>query len=58
MDEDVTDGQLVDLRHIDMASLAAKADDPGMKTALDRVFASTSAGSFGFNSSLPEPESW
>jgi hypothetical protein len=53
MDEDVTDGQLIDLRHIDPASLVAKAGDPGLKTALDRVFASTSAGSFGFGNYLP-----
>jgi hypothetical protein len=58
MDEDVTDGTLIDLRHIDMASLIEKVGDPGLRTALDRVFASTSTGSFGFNSSLPEPESW
>ena len=55
MDEDVTDGQLIDLRHIDPASLVAKADDHdhSLKTALDRVFASASAGCFGFNNYLP-----
>jgi hypothetical protein len=58
MDEDVADGQLIDLCQVDLASLVAKAGEPGMKTALDRVFASASAGSFGFSSSLPEPESW
>ncbi|HXL87744.1 MAG TPA: hypothetical protein VN969_01970 [Streptosporangiaceae bacterium] len=58
MNEDVTDGLLIDLRDMDMASLAGKAGEPGMETALDRIFASTSAGSFGFSSSLPEPESW
>jgi len=51
-------GLLIDLRDMDMASLAGKAGEPGMETALDRIFASTSAGSFGFSSSLPEPESW
>jgi hypothetical protein len=55
MDEDVADGQLIDLRHVDLASLVAKAGEPGIKTALDRVFASASTGSFGFNSALPEP---
>jgi hypothetical protein len=58
MDEDVTDGQLIDLSQVDMASLVTKAGDPDMKTALDRVFASASTGSFGFNSSLSEPEGW
>jgi hypothetical protein len=58
MDEDVSDGRLIDLRDIDLANLVTKAGEPGMQSALDRVFASTSAGSFGFNSSLPEPESW
>jgi hypothetical protein len=58
MDEDVADGQLIDLCQVDLASLVAKAGEPGMKTALDRVFSSTSAGSFGFNSSLSESEGW
>jgi len=58
MDEDVADGQLIDLCHVDMASLLTKAGEPDMKTALDRVFASNAASFFGFSSSLPEPESW
>jgi hypothetical protein len=52
MDEDITDGQLIDVRDMDMASLLTEAAKSSMKTALDRVLISNATGLNGFQSSI------
>jgi hypothetical protein len=52
MNEDFSDGQLIDVRGVDMASLLAEAAESSRKTALDRLFMSNAAGLNGFNNSI------
>lgn len=52
MDENVADGQLIDVRGVDLASLLTEAARPSMKTALDRLFITDAAYVNAFNSSI------
>jgi len=52
MDKDVTDGILIDVRGVDIASLLSESVESGVMTALDRVLTSSTAGCNGFNNSI------
>jgi hypothetical protein len=52
MDEDVADGQLIDVRGVDLAILLSEAAESSTKTALDRILMSNAAGHNGFNNSI------
>jgi hypothetical protein len=52
MDEDVTDGLVIDVCGVDMGSLMTDAAREGMKTALDRLLTSNANGSNGFTNSI------
>jgi hypothetical protein len=52
MNEDVADGQLLDVRGEDLVTLLAETHESSMKTALDRLFMSSAAGLNGFNNSI------
>jgi hypothetical protein len=49
VDEIVSDGTLIDVRGMDLTRLLADADEPHVKTALDRLLLSSAAGLNGFN---------
>jgi hypothetical protein len=50
MNRDLTDGFLVDVRGIDLASLLTEPADKSVETALDRLFASSTDRCNDFNS--------
>lgn len=52
MNEDVTDGMVIDLRGADMMDLLIDAAGEQMQTALDRLLISNASGNNGFNNSI------
>jgi hypothetical protein len=49
MGDDVSDGQACDVRHMDPASLIS---EPSLRTALDRILKSDTAGLNGFTNAI------
>jgi hypothetical protein len=49
MREDVSDGQLSDVRYVDPADLIA---EPSIRTGLDRIVAINAAGLYGFTNAI------
>jgi len=52
MDDDVADGQLIDVSGVDIASLWTEVGEPSVKTALDWLLTSNAASLNGFNNSI------
>jgi hypothetical protein len=52
MDENVADGQSIDVRGVDLATLLTETARPSIRTALDRFFNTDAAGLNGFTNSI------
>lgn len=52
MNEDATDGMVLDLRGVDMTNLLVEAVRADMKTALDRLLISNASGNNGFSNCI------